>query len=480
MSSNDLFKSVRVNDIEFVEIIPRKREWWLKLKLKSPASHHDPGQNDKSNKSLFRRQSKQLSVGNKIDLPSQPQIDDILSLIPVADDIADMMQEATLEQLLASAILKIFIDLYNSEDGIGLFSGIERYRFLEERFQHAAIMSASLLEMWGVASRNLQVSPIEGKANNLLLKLLTMPAALGQLVIKTIAQIPRPCTMLARTWHEATKLQSEQYASGAGVEAGKQTSTVLSYSISGIEVGGSDFIVDLPVFSANTLRHEMIREPVMWHLFSALGVAFNAPAPATIAMFYNGGDIAAGKKSPSDVFWLRQKIREAFPSVALISGSTNTFLVGEGNLSIHSWVICRENNDVLNDIGLASNISIFKMMDDWTLTRHAGRVETGQMPFSFETLIEGVEIAVRVGLSPYANDLQVGALMAALKTYQELDSTIGGQSARGFGLVSLDFHSGEFETDRFAEYEQYLADNKEELRQHLLNGTLGTDKVIVS
>ena len=450
------------------------------MTLQSPLSHHDPDNKDKSNKNLFRRMAKVVRVNDAGNLPTQTQIDRVLDAYTVPLDIADLFSEVTLPQFMAVALLHEFVTRYGGQDGNGLFSGTERYRRLEERFQQSSVQAHTLLELWGMACNSLQVPNIDHGRDANLLRLLNTPAALAGLVLKTLADTPRPLVMLARLWGEQTKLQSATYAAKAGAQQVSVESARLAYAIPAEIEAKREIVVELPTFSANSLRHEMVREPGLWHLFNSLGIAFDEPLPAMTAMFYNGGDIKSGATQPSDVFWLRKMIRERYPLLALISGGTDAFILGESNLRIHSWVRCRENNDVLSSVGLDTTTSIFDAVDEWTLTRHANRVESGQMPFSFETLAAGTEIAVRLSVTPYADQLQIGALMAALSAYQDCDSTLGGQSARGFGLMALNWHDSQMDTDAMLTYQDYVDTNRDALRAGILDGTLWTGKRVMS
>lgn len=459
---------------------PVARNYWLRLKLLSPVSHHDPGQQDKSNKSLFRRQAKLVRLEQQHRIPSQEIIDQICQLATVPVEIANIMQEAPLEHFLASALLKEFIATYSSKDGVGLFSGVERYRRLEERFSHAAIQSGNLFDLWGKACASLQVPPPDSDDSKSFLRLLAMPTVLQQMVLQVLATAPRPCVMLARMWSEAEKAQSATYAKAAGMSQADTQLVRLRYDASAITPPSGETVIDMPVVSANTLRHQLVREPSMWHLYSALGVGFDETAPSLTAMFYNGGDIKPGASEPSGVFFIRKAIRDTFPNLALFSGCSDAFVLGEGNLSVFAWLRCKENNDALGRIGLTSDTSVFDMIDEWTLTRHSNRVESGQMPFSFETLLAGGEVVACLSLAPYADDLQVGALMAALDTYRTVDATVGGQSARGFGLMDVQFHECEYDTEKRSLYDGYLDERRDTLRTELLNGSLGSGKKVFS
>lgn len=447
--------------------------------MDSPLSHHDPDNQDKSNRNLFRRMKKVIEIGSDSKTISQERINTIVGVFPVPVDISDLFGELAISQFFATVMFYEFIIRYGGGDGLGLFEGQERYRRLEERFQQSAVQASSLFDLWGITCNSLQVPNVDHGRDENFLRLLSIPASLAGDVLKVISTEPRAIVMLARTWVEFEKRRDPTYAAKAKSPVSSPELVRLSF-IAPSEQQKRQTVIELPTFSANSLRHELIREPGMWHLFSSLGIAFDEPSPVVTAMFYNGGDIKSGASAPDNVFHLRKMICQKYPLLGLISGGTDSFILGESNLRVHSWVICRENNDVLSRHGLSSNMSLFETIDDWTLTRHANRVNSGQMPFGFEALAANTEIAVRLAVTPYANDLEVGALMAAIDSFQRCDSTIGGQPARGFGLSTLDWHDCMPATHLMDSYNQYLSENAETLRDGIVDDTLATGKKVVT
>jgi hypothetical protein len=240
--------------------------------------------------------------------------------------------------------------------------------------------------------------------------------------------------------------------------------------------------LQVPTFSGNSVRHEMVREPGLWHLFHRVGIGFQSVPKGVQALFENGNNIAGGSSAPSNAYALSQQIKEMFPLLGLLSGSTDSWLLGEGNLqAVNAWIVCKENNDALALAGIESQESIFEMLDSWTLNRLQGRAGTSPMPYSFEVLSKGTEILVRFALSPYATELEIGALLAALTTYQRADSTLGGQAARNFGLAKCEWLDEDISPeDARAEftYEKYLDEHKDVLRRELQNGELGAGVMV--
>src|SRR5690625_4563416 len=88
-----------------VRLTPKGRSWWLRLRLLSALSHHDPAQADKSNRLLFRRQAQVAHEAPGGRKPTQEEIDAICERLPVPTDTAPLFAEATLEQFIAAALV---------------------------------------------------------------------------------------------------------------------------------------------------------------------------------------------------------------------------------------------------------------------------------------------------------------------------------------------------------------------------------------
>jgi hypothetical protein len=277
------------------------------------------------------------------------------------------------------------------------------------------------------------------------------------------------------------------------------------------EVGA--VIAEVPTVSTNSLRHQMVREPGWMRLFGLLGLRAvpseptpppgmiekilkrfgirtarpgQGPVPAGAeAMFYNGGNIEAGAKQPSGTFGLAVAIREAYPFLDLVGGVTDSFDVGESRLQIASWLVCRENAGALAGTAAANlpnaQLSVYDMMDDVTMTRHAGQVGEGQMILSFETLCAGAQAFVRLSLTPHSDPLTHGALVDAIEAWRSDDGTIGGGAARGFGHCTAEWLRRHEDADAYRElYLADIAERAEELREGLVSGTLCTKSVVLT
>lgn len=473
-----------------ISVVPTALTYDLLLTLATPASHHDPADQTDSNRQLFNRQKHLLPIAASPAMPDQASVDDLCEAHPVPGDIADVFGDLSFAEFSATALVRLFIDLYNSPDGEGLFGGLERYRFLETRLHAAAVVSPTLRSLWNRLCDGLQVG-IHGSAHDaVLFGLLSQPPGMQQLVLRALADEYRSVVALARLWHTTAKLQDERYADRIGVPVGAG-SRVLTFDATRIPAGSDRAaVVEVPAVSGNSLRHQVVREPAWQHLCANLGLAETEPGkgpvpPGVEALFYNGGNIQAGSKQPSNTHALAQRARALYPVLDLLGGVTDSFDLGESRLSVAGWLVCRENRTAFAGSSAydlpAAEVSAFDLLDDVTLTRQAGRTGLGQMIYSFETLCAGAQVLCRLSLAPWTAYPTRGALVAAVDWYLANIPNVGGQSARGFGHVTGEWLGcPEGSAGAKAEYEGYLSANRMALVEGLMGGTLGTGARILT
>lgn len=460
-------------------IEPQQLTVWLELRLLSPVKHDDPGFQDGSNARLFRRQLQRVERRSVGRLPTQEEVDALCRFFPVPADIELFFESVSLPQYIASIIVRSFAALYSGGDGAGLMEGMRRWTRLEDRCRQAAVRSDNLLGFWSRVCEDMRVPVGSGKNDRHLLTALTIPPALGGMVLNEFVTNVRLVVMLGREWNQTDKLKDAEYARKAGVSPATGEDKVLHFEAP-TETAATEMSIRVPEFSGNSFRHEGVREPGMWHLLNRLEVPFESVLGGVAALLENGGNIAGGTSAPTNAFGLMQIIRRNYPLFGLMGGAVDSFILGQSNLaSVNAWIVCQENNEALALTGVQSSDSIFGMLDNWTLTTHANRSDQSPMPFSFETLQKGVTVMVRLGLSPYIRPLEIGCLAAALETYRAADATIGGGGARGFGRVAVAYHQvPESFSGCHSSYEAYLEENREFLREGLMEGTLGTGKVL--
>jgi len=455
---------------------------YILLTALTPISHHDPATQDGSNVLTFNRQRQVIDrkiLGKPVD---QTTIDDFCAAHPVPLSVHDALSGMMFSEFVATALIKIMIQMYNSQDGTGLFSGMERYALLESRTHAAAVRSSTLQALWSTICRDMQF-PIHGGIKDFeLLCFFALPLSIQEAAIGSLVKNYRTVLISARVWAQQEKLGNEQYANALGLDLTTDQLQVLRFNANDIRENFERMVIEVPAVSANSLRHQMIREPGWLHLFDALDLSGETLPVEAEAIFYNGGNIKSGAKQPSNAYALARTVRQTYPLLNLLGGVCDSFDLGESLLSVSAWLVCSENASALGDIDSPmKSISAFEMLDNITHTRQATGQGVGQMIYNFEVLVPGTQFLVRLALKSYADRLAIGALSTALKTYLNDSPTIAGQSSRGFGVVGADWAQRPAEMGQAEiEYATYLAENHNLLREGILNGTLGTSVRVVS
>src|SRR5574340_928533 len=369
----------------------------LLLTALTPISHHDPAVQEGSNVLTFNRQKQMVfQIGEDAHI-GQETIDQFCSATPIPAPLVEIVRDMPFPEFAAISLIRLLIDIYNSKDGVGLFSGMDRYAMLESRAHTAAVKSSGLRSFWSNITRDLQLPIQFVKQDEDITLFFALPPAVQFAIVNQIATEYRTIVTVARVWHSQIKLHDEPFAQALAIEADTTELQMMRFE-SGKIAFKPLLVLDVPAVSANSLRHQMVREPGWLHLFGALDlVGETLPAEAE-AIFYNGGNIRAGAKQPMNAFALARKVRQAYPMLDLLGGVCDSFDLGDSLLSVSAWLVCKENKAVL--VGPASDlsgaqISAFDLLDDITHTRQATEQGVGQMIYNFETLVPGTQFVVR-------------------------------------------------------------------------------------
>lgn len=464
----------------------------LLLTFTQPVSHHDPAMTDKSNTLLFNRQKQMLPRSVTAVPPNQSEIDAVAAMLPVPGDIAAIMSDVGYSEFVACALVKVFVDMYNSPDGAGLFSGMQRYERLESRIRNAAVRATTLRHWWNRLADEMQVRLHGGDDDRFLLSCFALSPGTQESVLRALAAEHRSVVSLARAWHGAVKQQSAAYAAKTGTEQGAASET-LRFDVARVAAeieGASVRDVEVPAIQGNAVRHQCVRGPLWLHLVRFLGIPYSYPGegalPAGVeALFVNGGNIEGGAKQPSNPHKLAWEIRRAFPSLDLLGGTTDSFDLTESRLKVAPWIVCRENRDsLLGSVAYdlpAAEVSVFDMLTEVTQTRMATRQGAGQMIYNCEALAAGSRLLVRFTLDAYTPDITKGAFVAAIETFLTNNPHIGGQKRVGFGACTGEWLKPIEGAEGLRElYESYLEENREALLLALESGKLGTETAVVS
>ena len=482
-------------------------KYGLLLTAIEPLSHHDPRKGGESNTLTFLRMP-QVVERTFVDTPVfQHLVDRLTAQHPMPESLAELMSRFNLVEFIGVAFTRLVIDIYNSYDGSGLFSGMERYQMLDARLETSAVKSGSLRTLWDVLTRDLNLTLHPERHDEMLVTFFTLPPSVQFQVLAMLSDQHKSSVSVARLWHTKNKQQSAAYAEKAGTHLLEEQIVSAHYDISDLPDAPTVSILRLPYVSPNSIRHQMVRYPGWLDLCERIGFApgqvggdglltpaqenlfdsggniqAGVPDPAQIpglqnlvAMFGNGGYKESGSKEKANGFFLAQQIRRAYPLLDLVGGVCNAFDLGESMLAVQTHLVCRENRAALPAQVAASpqaQHGAFDYLSEVTRTRQAV-MDAGQMIYNYEVLIAGTQVYTEFTLKPICSLITEGALLSALDYYACNLSNIGGQVARGHGMMDVK-QLGDINTNALNEYRAYLHDNAEQLREWLLDGSLGT------
>lgn len=468
---------------------PPSRHLDLLIRALAPLSHHDAARQTDSNRLLFNRQKQMLSESASPRRPTQAEMDETCARHPVPAVIAEYFGDLTFAEFVAAAVVRCWLAQYGGGDGAGLFSTPDRYPRLVERLTDAAKVAPTLRRLWDRLCAILQVPIHDARADHEIFRLVSVPALVQQAALRAMQEQAGTIVALARVWADTAKRQSIAYAERAGVEPVDPSLVTLSYAAEAILPGVDGArVADVPTVSVNALRHGLVREPAWWHLCAALDLPSGTMPGVPLgveALFENGGNLRSGAKEPTAADDLAHRIRAHYPVLDLLGGNCDSFGLGESRLIPAAWIVARENAEALAGTPAAAlpeaRGSVFDLLDDVTLTRQASSGGLHQMIFSLESLAPGTLLFMRLRLAPWTPPLTAGALWCAIETARAQRETIGGQSARGFGAVAIEYcgETSEWERDGAA-YEAALDADREALRAGLTSGELGTGSVLLA
>lgn len=233
----------------------------------------------------------------------------------------------------------------------------------------------------------------------------------------------------------------------------------------------------VPSISENALRAVLFRNPLHDDLLSRLAIERGELPQSVVNLLFSGGNMAAGSKAPGDEMTLGHQVKRLYPSLDLLGGAVDGFILPRSRLRMAAWLVAREYAPALRLIAPdlvaeAEDISAYDMLTEETRTRGTGAESDGnQMLYTYETLAAGAKLLVEVSLDMHTPDTTRASLAHAIACW---DGYIGGQGRQGRGrmavlssdLVPADAYLAHVETSRDA------------MRQGLTTGGLGTAKLL--
>ena len=230
----------------------------------------------------------------------------------------------------------------------------------------------------------------------------------------------------------------------------------------------------VPALSENALRSVLFREPLADDLIKTLGIADGSLPQAVVNLLFSGGNMAAGSKAPANEIELGHQVKKAYPSIDLLGGAVDGFILPRSRLKVSAWLLAKEYVPALKliapELADEAKTSAFDLIAEETRTRGTGGESGGnKMIYTYETMAAGTRVLVELSLDAHASEVCASALAHALECW---NGFVGGQGRQGRGrMVVVSHNLPSAET-----YRRFVADNTETMKAGLENGTLGTEK----
>lgn len=233
----------------------------------------------------------------------------------------------------------------------------------------------------------------------------------------------------------------------------------------------------VPSISENALRAVLFRNPLHDDLLSRLAIGRGELPQSVVNLLFSGGNMAAGSKAPGDEMTLGHQVKRLYPSLDLLGGAVDGFILPRSRLRMAAWLVAREYAPALRLIAPdlvaeAEGISAYDMLTEETRTRGTGAESDGnQMLYTYETLAAGAKLLVEVSLDMHTPDATRASLAHAIACW---DGYIGGQGRQGRGRMAV-LASDLVPADA---YLAHVSASREAMRQGLTTGGLGTAKLL--
>lgn len=233
----------------------------------------------------------------------------------------------------------------------------------------------------------------------------------------------------------------------------------------------------VPSISENALRSVLFREPLHDDLLQRLAIGRGELPQAVVNLLFSGGAMAAGSKAPGDEMTLGHQVKTLYPSLDLLGGAVDGFILPRSRLRLAAWLVAREYAPLLELVAPelaaeARTVSAYDLLTEETRTRGTGAESDGnQMLYTYETLAAGAKLLIEVTLDPHTPAATAAACAHALNCW---DGYLGGQARQGRGRMAVlrqDLPGPE-------PYLAHLQGHLEALREGLVSGRFGAGKVL--
>lgn len=232
----------------------------------------------------------------------------------------------------------------------------------------------------------------------------------------------------------------------------------------------------VPVLSGNAIRHRMLRAPGADHLVDSLGLDGKLSRDV-LNLLYHGGLKREKAKRPS--LARIADMHRLFPLLRLLGVCLPEAIVSGDLIAYRAMLVCRENKSRIEAIAPdgwsveASLAPASSFVERWQYVRgvmshslaesatdESDEDASTMMPFAGTCVIPGAEWAHGFAVND-CSQLEFGCILHCLRKWDADGATIGGQSSRGHGVLSLSLwdDSGFDHDESVALYAQHVTDN---------------------
>lgn len=233
----------------------------------------------------------------------------------------------------------------------------------------------------------------------------------------------------------------------------------------------------VPSISENAMRSVIFRYPLHDHLLRALEIERGQVPQSVVNLLFSGGSMASGAKAPTNEIELGHRIKQLYPSIDLLGGAVDAFILPRSRMRLAAWLVAREYLPALRLVAPeladeAASVSAYDMLTEETRTRGTGSESSGnQMLYTYETLAAGAKLLLEVSLDPHTPPATAAAVAHALACW---DGYIGGQGRQGRGRMEV-VRASIGSADA---YLAHLETHRDAMRDGLVTGKLGTERVL--
>lgn len=199
----------------------------------------------------------------------------------------------------------------------------------------------------------------------------------------------------------------------------------------------------VPVLSGNALRHRTLREPGARWLVDQYGLAGHLTRTQLDFLFHGGNRT---EKNVMEDTRLIADMKRTWPLLRLLGGSLPQQIL-PGSVDVRRGVlVCEENRPYLESqlgrLPPGRLLAAERFVGQYQYTRGQSKDDAqgdgaadGQlMIFSGQCVVRG-SLWHHAYVLQHATELDVGCLLWSLRLWQEAGGTIGGQAARGHGVL---------------------------------------------